>query len=67
MTAEIRGECSVPGCAGTVVFVPLGTSVGAAGECDECGASFRLVGGEATLILPPKLKTWRSALGPGEQ
>ena len=54
LASEIHEHCAAPGCPGTVVFIPLRTSVGAAGECDVCGATFRLVGGEVTMTQPPK-------------
>jgi hypothetical protein len=40
-----------------VRFTPVTTGEGAFGECDRCGALFRLKDGQTDVVRPPKSNT----------
>jgi hypothetical protein len=53
VVAQIQSPCPLPNCSGKVLFTPVATREGAFGECDQCGAMFRLKEGLTEMVRPP--------------
>lgn len=51
--AGISGLCPDDMCMGSVFYEP-DDKPGMRGECDTCGAQFRLMGGQSIQTRPPK-------------